>query len=133
MNPRYPSVSERAGHRCEYCQAPEVIFNFRFEVEHVVPRSRGGSDNADCLALSRRSCNHYKTDHITAYDAESELEVPLFHPRQDAWLDHFDVDPQTGEINGLTPVGRATVNLLQFNSPGQLAAREKWIRLGLFP
>ena len=31
MNPHYPLVAERAGHRCEYCHAPEVIFNFPFE------------------------------------------------------------------------------------------------------
>ena len=39
MNPRYAPVAERAGHRCEYCRAPEAIFNFPFEVEHIVPTS----------------------------------------------------------------------------------------------
>ena len=37
MNPNYPFVAERACHRCEYCHAPEAIFNFPFEVEHIVP------------------------------------------------------------------------------------------------
>ena len=27
MNPRYARVAGRAGHRCEYCRAPEAIFN----------------------------------------------------------------------------------------------------------
>ena len=27
MNPRYSRVAERAAHCCEYCQAPEAIFN----------------------------------------------------------------------------------------------------------
>jgi len=35
MNPRYPAVSHRALHQCEYCHAPEGIFNLPFEVEHV--------------------------------------------------------------------------------------------------
>jgi hypothetical protein len=26
MNPRYPEVALRAGHRCEYCLAPEFDF-----------------------------------------------------------------------------------------------------------
>lgn len=37
MNSRYALVSARAGHRCEYCHAPEAIFNFPFEVEHALP------------------------------------------------------------------------------------------------
>ena len=37
MNPLYAPVAARAAHRCEYCRAPEVIFNFRFEVEHIIP------------------------------------------------------------------------------------------------
>lgn len=37
MNPNYPPVAERAGHRCEYCHAPEAIFNVLFEVEHIIP------------------------------------------------------------------------------------------------
>ncbi len=44
MNPRYVQVALRAGHRCEYCHAPEVVFNFPFEVEHIIPVSRCGLD-----------------------------------------------------------------------------------------
>jgi HNH endonuclease len=51
MNSRYPSVSGRARHRCEYCRAPEAIFNFPFEVEHIIPLSHGGIDEAN-LALA---------------------------------------------------------------------------------
>jgi hypothetical protein len=32
MNPHYEVVALRAGHRCEYCHAPEAVFNFPFEV-----------------------------------------------------------------------------------------------------
>lgn len=35
MNPHYPLVARRAGHRCEYCRAPEAVFNFPFEVERL--------------------------------------------------------------------------------------------------
>ena len=37
MNPHYPEVALRAGHRCEYCYAPEAVFNLPLEVEHIVP------------------------------------------------------------------------------------------------
>ena len=35
MNPLYFLVAERAYHRCEYCHAPESIFNAVLEVEHI--------------------------------------------------------------------------------------------------
>jgi len=33
----------------------------------------------------------------------------------------------------LTAIGRATIARLQMNSPAQLAARQQWVRLRLFP
>ena len=38
MNPHYPLVAQRAAHHCEYCRAPEAVFNFAFEVEHNLLR-----------------------------------------------------------------------------------------------
>jgi hypothetical protein len=133
MNPDYSQVAERAGHRCEYCQAPEAIFNFPFEVEHVVPPGRGGSDDDSNLALSCRCCNLFKSDHRNALDPETATTVRLFNPRQDGWAEHFSVNRQTGELAGLTPIGRATVDRLQMNRPAQLVARRQWMRLKLFP
>jgi hypothetical protein len=52
VNPRYPPVAERAAYRCEHCHAPEIVFNFPFEVEHIVPQARGGSDHDSNLALA---------------------------------------------------------------------------------
>jgi hypothetical protein len=46
MNPHYRVVAQRAGHRCEYCRAPEAVFNFPFEVEHICeskPAAKGRS------------------------------------------------------------------------------------------
>jgi len=73
VNPRYPTVAERAGHCCEYCRAPEAIFNFPFEVEHIVPTSRGGEDQRANWALSCRACNLHKADHLEAMDPESRM------------------------------------------------------------
>jgi len=52
MNPQYAEVALRAGHRCEYCHAPEVVFNLPLEVEHIIPISRGGAESGDNLARS---------------------------------------------------------------------------------
>ncbi len=117
MNARYPSVAKRATHRCEYCGAPEAIFNFPFEVEHIVPKSQDGADEEANLALACRACNIYKSNWLTAIDLATQTEVPLFNPRRDAWQDHFQLDYETGSIRGLSPTGRASVGCLQMNSP----------------
>lgn len=133
MNPHYAAVARRAGHRCEYCQAPEAVFNFPFEVEHVIPTSRGGADDDGNRCLACRACNVRKSDRLVYPDDASQVEVSLFHPREQRWLDHFRVDHESGEIQGTTQTGRATVACLDLNHPLQLTARQLWIRLRMFP
>jgi HNH endonuclease len=133
MNPHYAQVALRAGHRCEYCHAPEAVFNFPLEVEHIVPLSRGGNDSTANWALACRACNLYKATHLTGSDPESHAVVRLFHPREDRWEEHFQVGIQSGEIVGCSPVGRATVTRLEMNSMAQMTARQQWMRLGFFP
>lgn len=133
MNPRYAQVALRAGYRCEYCHAPEVLFNFPFEVEHIRPVSRGGTDTQNNQALACRSCNLRKATHVGGVDPESEAMVRLFIPRYDRWEEHFQADPESGVIKGLTAIGRATIARLEMNSEAQMLARRQWMRLGLFP
>jgi hypothetical protein len=131
MNPHYLLVARRAGYHCEYCHAPEVIFNFPFEVEHIVPVSQGGQDDETNLALSCRSCNLRKADYRYGIDPLSETAVRLYDPRQDGWEEHFQIETGTGMTEGLTNIGRATIWGLQINAPAQLEARRLWMRLGL--
>jgi hypothetical protein len=127
MNAFYLEVAERAFHLCEYCRPPELAFNFLFEVEHIPPVSLGGEDSLDNFALACRSCNIFKSKHITGIDER------LYNPRQDLWEEHFMVDLETMEIIGLTEIGRGTISRLRFNSGMQLSARQQWFRLELFP
>jgi len=133
MNPHYPQVALRAGHRCEYCHAPEAVFNLPLEVEHIVPVTRGGLDTPTNRALACLSCNLYKAAHVSGRDPDSDAVVRLFHPREDQWEDHFQVALESGKIVGRTPIGRATVIRLGINSAAQVVARQQWMRLGLFP
>lgn len=133
MNPHYPVVAERAAHRCEYCGAPEAVFNFPFEVEHIEPLVRRGSDDNRNLALACRSCNVHKGDAVESEDGDTQTVVRLFHPRRDVWSEHFTVDVTTGAIVGKTAAGRATVTRLGMNTRVQLAARKQWMRLKMFP
>ena len=133
MNPRHAQVALRAGHRCEYCHAPEAVFNLPFEVEHIIPVSREGTDTDFNWALACRSCNLRKAAHISGIDPGSKSVVRLFNPREDRWEEYFQADVENGEIEGVTAIGRATVARLEMNSETQMAARRQWMRLGLFP
>ncbi|MFO1429506.1 MAG: HNH endonuclease signature motif containing protein [Candidatus Competibacteraceae bacterium] len=133
MNPHYIQIALRAGHRCEYCHAPEAVFNFPFEVEHIIPVSHGGCDAESNWALACRSCNLRKATHISGIDPLSQTAVRLFQPREDRWEEHFRVNTESGEIEGLTAVGRATIARLEINSKAQKEARRQWTRFGLFP
>lgn len=126
-------VAARAQHCCEYCRAPEAVFNFPFEIEHVIPLCRDGTHSASNLALSCRSCNLRKAVHVDHLDPLTGSKVRLFHPREDSWWEHFDVDLESGLVIGRTAIGRATVDRLEMNSPTQRTARRLWSQLGLFP
>ena len=133
MNSHYIQVAQRAGHRCEYCRAPEVIFNFPFEVEHIIPLARDGADEEYNWALACRSCNLCKFTRVEGTDPKTNRKFRLFHPRKDQWTKHFIVNVETGAIEGATAIGRATVDCLRMNSEPQVVARQQWILLGLFP
>lgn len=47
---------EKWGRRCAYCDADGIPL----QIDHVVPRSRGGSDRASNLTLACAACNHAK-------------------------------------------------------------------------
>jgi hypothetical protein len=133
VNPSYPAVSRRAERRCEYCRAPERIFNLRFEVEHISPQSVEIDNDLANLALACRSCNLFKATFTRAVDPESGESVALFHPRQDVWAEHFALDPESRELRGLTDVGRASIVRLHMNDDFQIEARDLWLSLDLYP
>jgi hypothetical protein len=53
---------ERDGRKCAYCGAEQVPL----EIEHIVPRSRGGSDRVTNLTLSCGPCNQTKNNQTAA-------------------------------------------------------------------
>ncbi len=133
MNPLYPMVAARAENRCEYCCAPEQIFNFSFAVEHILPRSASGSSDADNTALACESCNLHKSDTVERWDEVEGRSTSLFNLRMDVWNEHFRYEDYSGRIEGLTAVGRVTIECLKMNSDFQIRARRHWMRLNLFP
>jgi hypothetical protein len=115
-------VRARAGDRCEYCHLPQAALAFApFHVEHIIVRQHDGETDEDNLALSCDRCNAYKGPNLTAIDPQSKTLWPLFNPRQQKWDEHFAL--AGAEVRGLTPVGRATVNLFHMNAARRVALR----------
>ena len=118
----------RAEGRCEYCRLPDSVQLLPFHVEHIVARQHGGSDDEANLAWSCDRCNAYKGPNLATIDPESGLVIRLFHPRNDRWRDHFAFRDE--QIVGVSSIGRATVQLLQFNSVRRVELRCELIASG---
>lgn len=71
---------EKFGRRCVYCGKQEVPF----EIEHVRPRSRGGSDRVSNLVLACHACNQAKGNQTAAEFGHVEVEQQAKTPLKDA-------------------------------------------------
>ena len=107
-------VRERAAGCCEYCHLPQYAVEATFHVEHIRARQHGGADAAENLALACDRCNLFKGPNLVSIDPLTQQVARLFHPRDDDWNRHFAW--RDSVIEGLTPTGRATVELLQMNA-----------------
>jgi hypothetical protein len=126
-------ITERAKHRCGYCQTQEWIIGMPLEVEHIIPEVLGGDSTESNLWLACPSCNRHKSQSTRATDPETGQQVPLFNPRSQLWHDHFHWREKGLYILGLTPTGRATVETLHMNNPFIVRARRAWIMVGWHP
>lgn len=115
-------VSERAGHRCEYCILPQWASPIPFHIEHIRARQHGGDDQLDNLALACDRCNLHKGPNLTGIDPETGEITALFHPREQPWTEHFALHESL--VIGRTVVGRTTLTLLQMNAPRRRQLRE---------
>jgi 5-methylcytosine-specific restriction endonuclease McrA len=73
------TVFARDSHRCQYCGSPAE------SIDHVVPRSRGGSHAWDNVVAACRRCNTRKEDRLL-HEAGLVLHRPPGPPRHRVWL-----------------------------------------------
>lgn len=123
-------VRRRALFRCEYCQFPERWAELRFQVDHIIPEQHDGPTVPDNLAWSCLRCNKHKGPNLAGLDSETGQIVRLFHPRADAWQEHFAWEGP--ELRGLTPMGRVTVLVLRINRPDAVLVREALMEEGAY-
>lgn len=126
-------IIERADRRCEYCQSHLDYSPQSFDIEHVIPVVMGGKTTIDNLALACGGCNSCKYTKTEALDPVDQIVVPLYHPRQHLWSDHFSWSADCLEVIGRTAIGRATVASLQLNRKGLTNLRRLLLLGGLHP
>ena len=73
------NIFERDRYTCQYCDRSPV--RSELSVDHVVPKSRGGSTTWTNVVLACTECNARKRDRLPA-DAGMHLQRP---PREPAW------------------------------------------------
>ncbi len=124
-------VTQRAADKCEYCRFPQTASLFAFEMEHIIAEKHDGITEAENLALSCPCCNRFKGSDLASIDSETRQLTPFFNPRLQQWSDHFRIEG--GRIIPLTPEGRVTAKILQFNLPERILEREQLISVGEYP
>lgn len=125
-------LDEECRHRCGYCLTTEANAGIPLTVDHIIPRSKGGTTVLTNLWLACYRCNEFKADRTEAEDPLTGESVPLFNPRTQAWRGHF-ASPDGTHVVGLTATGRATVIALRMNDQVRVAARRRWVSVGWHP
>jgi hypothetical protein len=70
---------------------------------------------------------------MDALDTETGARVALYHPRRQAWSNHFEwVDGNT-RVAGKTATGRATVEAMCLNRAGLVNLRKVLVAAGMHP
>ncbi len=126
-------VIQRAYHQCEYCRSLLDFSPESFDIEHIIPLVKGGSNELENLALSCGGCNSRKRDKTVGYDTQTDTIVTIFNPRTDQWDIHFTFSEDFTLIEGKTAIGRATIVSLELNRKGVVNMRKALIQFGVFP
>src|SRR4051794_29510176 len=124
-------VRQRAEWVCEYCRMAQAFDPITFPIDHIISRQHGGRTVSENLALSCFDCNTYKGPNIAGIDPVGAALTRLFHPRSDAWNDHFEW--KGAMVVGKTAVGRTTIEVLSINRIERVATRAALIAEGVFP
>jgi 5-methylcytosine-specific restriction endonuclease McrA len=115
-------VRQRAGHRCEYCQLTEAQSPVaKLQIEHIMPKKHGGSDDLANLALACIDCNLRKGANLTGIDPDTGQVIELFNPRSQRWAEHFAWNGC--HVVGLSAIGRTTIRVLDINSEDRIRVR----------
>lgn len=126
-------VKAQAKNQCGYCRSLQKYVLGILEIEHIIPKALGGTDDEENLWLSCRLCNAFKGVQSHGQDPVTNRQVKLFNPRHQKWLRHFTWTEDGTYIVGLTACGRASVTALQLNNAYAVTVRQAWVSAGWHP
>jgi hypothetical protein len=124
-------IRQRAHRRCEYCLMHEDDAVLPYEPDHIIAVKHWGRTLEDNLAWSCFACNRFKGSDIASVDLETGRIVPLFNTRTGVWTEHSRLE--RGRVIPLTPEGRVTEHILQFNLPERVLRRRLLVTLRRYP
>lgn len=124
-------IQRRANDCCEYCLLPQEYSLNTHEVDHIISQKHNGKTDSENLALACFWCNNGKGPNISGIDPVIGEIVRLFHPRVDEWETHFEWNGPV--LVGLTPIGRATIHVLNINVDFRILLRESLMLEGDYP
>jgi hypothetical protein len=122
-----------SNNRCEYCLYPTAFSPNSFHFDHIIPLSKGGLSILKNLARVCGGCNGFKQDKTHYFDPFTYQLCNLYNPREHRWEDHFQWSDDNLLIIGISPIGRASVELFQVNRQANVNLRELLIMAGLHP
>ncbi len=102
-------------------------------MEHIKPKSLGGSDDLVNLAAACYRCNEFKGAKTSEIDLRTGQSSRLFNPRTDLWIDHFAWINGGTQIAGVSSIGDVTVIALRLNNEDIVTARALWISFDWHP
>jgi 5-methylcytosine-specific restriction endonuclease McrA len=115
---------EKWGRRCAYCGKKDVPL----EIEHIAPKSRGGSNRVSNLTLACHDCNQAKGSQTAAEFGHPEIQAKARLPLKDAaavnatrWALYHQL-----ELTGL-PVEVGTGGRTKFNRTQQGYSKAHWL------
>ncbi len=97
-----------------------------FEVDHIIPRSKGGNTSLDNLCLSCPTCNRHKSTKTEGTDPITHQIISFYHPVNDSWAKHFVWSEDGSKLLALTPSARVTIETLKINRPALIQLRLYW-------
>lgn len=124
------NVLQRDRYRCVYCLTTQENSGQRPQIDHIDPAAQGGQTILENLCSCCASCNSHKAARRAALDPYTGQIVPLFHPLEQLWSEHFAWDESQTIIIGTSASGRATVEALQMNNEAIVRARRRWVEAG---
>lgn len=115
---------EKWGRECVYCHAK----NTPLQVEHIVPKARGGSNRVSNLAIACQPCNKVKGSMTASEFGHPEIQAKALESLKDAAAVNASRWALFGKLKGTTlPIECGSGGRTKFNRTRQGYPKAHWI------